>query len=158
MKNGEIYQIKTHRIPFKDCKANIHVDSGDHTILKVYKNELNVPMRAVNHFFIGLGARCYEEKHDEEIRDLQEIVRIQAVIIVKYIEKYGQLPIKNRYARVKNLARRVPTGEIVSVLLKDKREHHFREYKSSEGLARPYRTKRDLILGDRWVDLAEPED
>lgn len=66
--------------------------------------------------------------------------------------------LENKVARMKNLVRRVPTGEIVGIQLSDKREHHFREYKSSEGLARPYRTKRDLILGDRWVDLAEPED
>lgn len=66
--------------------------------------------------------------------------------------------LENKVARVKNLTRRVPTGEIVSIQLSDKREHHFREYKSKEGLARPYRTKRDLILGNRWVDLAEPED
>ncbi len=64
----------------------------------------------------------------------------------------------NKVDGVKNLMRRVPTGKIVGVQLRDKREHHFREYKSSEGLARPYRTKWDLILGDRWVDLAEPED
>lgn len=64
----------------------------------------------------------------------------------------------NKVARVKNLTRRVPTGEIVGVLLNDKREHRFREYRRPEGLARPYRTKRDLILGERWIDLAEPED
>ena len=66
--------------------------------------------------------------------------------------------LENKVARVKNLARRVPTGELVSIQLSDKREHHFREYKSSVGLARPHRTSRDLIFGDRWVDLAEPED
>ncbi len=66
--------------------------------------------------------------------------------------------LENKVARVKNLTRRVPTGKIVGIQLSDKREHHFREYKSKEGLARPYRTKRDLILGNRWVDLAEPED
>ncbi len=59
---------------------------------------------------------------------------------------------------LRNLTRRAPTGEIVSIELNDKREHHFREYKSKEGLARPYRSKRDLILGDRWIDLSEPED
>ena len=36
-------------------------------------------------FFLGLGTRCYEEKHDEEIQDLQERVRSQATIIVKYL-------------------------------------------------------------------------
>ena len=66
--------------------------------------------------------------------------------------------LEKKIIRVNNLARRVPTGEIASIQLSDKREHHFREYKSSEALAQPYRTKHDLILGDRWVDLAEPED
>ena len=66
--------------------------------------------------------------------------------------------LENKVARVKNFVRRVPTGEIVSIQLSDKREHHFREYKKSEGLARPHRTSRDLIFGDRWIDLAEPED
>ena len=66
--------------------------------------------------------------------------------------------LENKVARVKNLARRVPTGEMVSIQLSDKREHHFREYKSTVGLARPHRTSRDLFLGDRWIDLAEPED
>ena len=64
----------------------------------------------------------------------------------------------NKVDGVKNLARRVPTGGMVGVQLKDKREHHFREYKSPQELARPYRTKIDLILGDGWIDLAEPED
>jgi len=45
---------------------------------------------------IGLATRCFEEKHDQQIRDLKERVRIQAKIIVKYIEKYGQLPVKDR--------------------------------------------------------------
>ena len=91
MENSDIYHVKTHRIPIPDTKASIHVDPGDHTILKVYKAFLKVPMRAVIHFLLGLGSRCYEEKHDQEIRDLQERVRIQANIIVKYIEKYGQV-------------------------------------------------------------------
>ena len=64
----------------------------------------------------------------------------------------------DKLARVEMLTRRFPTGEIVAIQLNDNREHHFREYKRPYGLARPYRTKRDLILGDRWVDLAEPED
>jgi len=72
--------------------------------------------------------------------------------------EYTSSELENKVARVKNLTRRVPTGEIVGIQLNDKRERHFREYRTSEGLARPYRTKRDLILGNRWVDLAEPED
>ena len=63
----------------------------------------------------------------------------------------------DRIARVEILARRFPTGKIVSIQLKDNREHHFREYRRSDGLARPYKTKSDLILDDLGIDLAEPE-
>ena len=61
-------------------------------------------------------------------------------------------------ARVEILAQRFPTGEIVGIRLNDNREHHFREYKRPDGLARPYKTKCDPILGDLWIDLAESED
>ena len=56
-------------------------------------------MRAAIHFLLGLGSRCYEEKHDDQISDLQERVRIQAKIIAKYIEKYGQLRVKDQLRR-----------------------------------------------------------
>jgi len=86
--------FKPHILRKKDYSTCVHVDQGDKTILKVYKSTLNTTMTAVLHFFIGIGARCYEEKHDQEIQDLQERIRIQAVIIVKYIEKYGQLRVR----------------------------------------------------------------
>ena len=83
--------IKPHILRKEDYAACVHIDKGDKTILKVYKSTLKTTMTAALHFLIGIGARCFEEKHDQEIRDLQERVRIQAKIIVKYIEKYGQL-------------------------------------------------------------------
>ena len=86
--------FKPHKIALKDCAAHVHVDNGDKTVLKVYKSVLKSTMTAAFHFFLGIGIRCFEEKHDEQIRDLQERVRIQVKIIVKYIEKYGQLRVK----------------------------------------------------------------
>jgi len=95
MNNGENINIKPHKLPEKTVKSTIHVDFGDLTILKVYKKVLKAPIRAVVHHLIGIAVRCLEEKHDEEIKDLKERVRIQAKIIVKYIEKYGQLRVKD---------------------------------------------------------------
>ena len=86
--------IKTYILRKEDYAACVYIDKGDKTILKVYKSTLKTTMTAALHFFIGIGARCYEEKHDQHIEDLQERVRIQAKIIVKYIEKYGQLRAK----------------------------------------------------------------
>jgi hypothetical protein len=59
---------------------------------------------------------------------------------------------------VEKLAIRQPTGKLVTVALNNGREHTFKEYWSPEGLTRPRRRSHDLLLGDRWIDLAEPED
>ena len=88
--------IKPHKLRTEDRATHIYVDNGDNIILKVYKKLLKSTMTATLHFLLGLGSRCFEEKHDQQIRDLQERVCIQAKIIVKYIEKYGQLPVKDR--------------------------------------------------------------
>jgi len=58
---------------------------------------------------------------------------------------------------VRNLARRQPTGEVVTVQMTGNRERRFKQYKSPDGLTRPHLHSRDLIFGDRWIDLAEPE-
>ncbi len=86
--------IKAHRIPRTARAATVHVDKGDHTILKVYAKTLKTTLTTALHHLLGVGARCFEENHDQEIKDLEERVRIQAFIIVKYIEKYGQLRAK----------------------------------------------------------------
>jgi chromosome segregation ATPase len=99
----------------------------------------------------------------KSVKHIQESVQANHASINQLNAKLVSLEhtsseLENKVARVKNLTRRAPTGEIVGIQLNNKRERHFREYRTSEGLARPYRTKRDLILGNRWVDLAEPED
>ena len=97
------------------------------------------------------------------VKNIQNSVQGNSALIhqlnTKLVSFEHTLPdLENKVTRVKNLTRRVPTGKIVGIQLDDKRDHHFREYKSKEGLAWPYRTIHDLILGDRWIDLAEPED
>jgi len=82
---------KVFRLRRDQAGTNIYVDKGDYSILKVYKHVMKSTMTAVLHHMIGSAAKCWEEKHDLQITDLNERVRIQAFIIVKYIEKYGQL-------------------------------------------------------------------
>ena len=83
--------IKPHIVRRKDRTTHVYVDEGDKTILKVYKSLFKCTMTGTLHILLGVGARCFEEKHDQEIRRLNKIMRIQARIIVAYIEKYGQL-------------------------------------------------------------------
>lgn len=37
--------LKPHKIAPKDDKATIHIDSGDHILLKVYENSLKAPLQ-----------------------------------------------------------------------------------------------------------------
>jgi len=83
--------ITPHKLRRKDRAAHIWLDKGDHIILKLYKRILKSTMTAALHYMIGIATRCFEEKHLQTIADLEERTRIQARIIVKYIEKYGQL-------------------------------------------------------------------
>jgi len=96
MNNGKNSEIGLHRLGPKDVKTTIHIDLVDYYILKVYKGALKAPMRSVLHHMLGRVSKCWEEKHDLQIKDLNERVRIQARIIVAYMNKYGQLPVKDR--------------------------------------------------------------
>ena len=64
------------------------------------------------------------------MKHIEESVRDNRASIDKLTTRLVSLEhvtseIENKVAIVKNLARRVPTGEIVSIELSDKREHHF---------------------------------
>ena len=54
-------------------------------------------------------------------------------------------------------------SDIVSKLSEDVElangsKHTFRVYKGKRGLSNPHRVSIDPFLGDKYVDLAEPED
>ena len=43
MNNSDNIMLRLHKIALEDDKATIHIDSGDHILLKVYKNSLKAP-------------------------------------------------------------------------------------------------------------------
>ena len=55
-------------------------------------------------------------------------------------------------------ALRRPTDNVITLRLKAGRDHRFREYRGPQGLRQPHKTATDWILGDKFVDLSEPED
>ena len=81
-----------YRVPRDQRRDIIAISNHDKEIVKMYKNLFKRPMIAVIHWMIGQSAKCFEEKHEEIIRNLQERTRIQARIILAYLNKYG--PIK----------------------------------------------------------------
>ena len=126
------------------------------TALGNFENQLNT--KADQEMLSHLQTRIsLLEKWGREIDKL--LVTMQKAQVDNQQQVAGVISsVVDRLARVEILTRRFPTGEIVGIQLKDNRKHHFREYKRSDGLARPYKNKCDLILGDLWIDLAEPED
>ena len=83
-----------YRVPKDQIGTHIAISKGDNEIVKIYKNLFKRPSIVVMHWMIGQSAKCWEEKHEEVIENLQERVRIQAKIIVAYLNKYG--PIKEK--------------------------------------------------------------
>ena len=71
--------------------THIPVSRGDQQIIRMYKDVFRRPMIAVLHAMVGQSAKCWEEKHDETIRTLNERLRIQARIILAYLNKYGPI-------------------------------------------------------------------
>jgi len=80
-----------YRLRREDVSTLIGISRGDHNLLKVYKNIDRKPMLAVLHDLIGLGAKCREEKHEQEIENLEESLRIATRIATTYLRKYGKI-------------------------------------------------------------------
>jgi len=60
-------------------------------------------------------------------------------------------------ARAQTLAVREPTDDFERLELANGSKHTFRVYKGKRGLSNPHRVSADPFLGDKYVDLAEPE-
>jgi chromosome segregation ATPase len=60
-------------------------------------------------------------------------------------------------AKAQALAVRKPTDDFERLELANGSKHTFRVYKGKRGLSKPHRVSIDLFLGDKYVDLAEPE-
>ena len=61
-------------------------------------------------------------------------------------------------AKAQALAVRKPTDDFERLELANGSKHTFRVYKGKRGLSNPHRVSIDPFLGDKYVDLAEPED
>ncbi len=90
-----------YRLTRDQVETRIAISKGDKEVIKMYKNLFKRPLVAVLHWMIGQSAKCWEEKHEEVIRNLQERGRIQAKIILAYLHKYGPITKKTPMERGK---------------------------------------------------------
>ena len=87
-KKGDLY---VYSLRNGQVASTIAVGSNDLLILQVYKNIFKKPMVAVLHDMIGTAARCWEDHHHRIIKEMEEKLRTDELIILKYIQKYGRI-------------------------------------------------------------------
>jgi len=85
---GDLYVYSLRKGKIASYIAIGHVDL---LILKMYKNILRKPMRAILHDMIGTAAKCWEEKHDQQIKELEEKSITDERIIYAYIKSFGRI-------------------------------------------------------------------
>jgi len=83
--------------------------------------------------------------------------------VPELVAKVGNLEqvLGTTQSQVKHLAlvvERKPTDDTERIRLTNGRDHTFRVYRGRRGLTRPHRISIDPFLGDKYVDLSEPED
>jgi len=77
-----------------DEATKVRISSVDLTILKIYKERYKIPITAIVHEMIGTAAKCWEERHEAVIKELQERVTEAEWIMGLYYKKYGPLHVK----------------------------------------------------------------
>ena len=85
----------------------MRIAEGDYNIITVYRNLYNKPRTTILHEMIGTAAKCWEEKHDEQLKELREWknktedYELMARIVELYKQKYGPLRVIRRNQREK---------------------------------------------------------
>ena len=87
-KPGDLY---AYRLKREEVAGRVSIGSGDLEILRMYKHLCKKPMLAVLHDMIVTAVKCWEDHHDSNIKEMEERLRTQEDIIVRYIHKFGRL-------------------------------------------------------------------
>ena len=97
----------------------IGVSEGDYTILNAYSHKFGIPRTTLVHEMIGCSAKCWEEKHVQTIKELEEHNTTLERIVIAYLRKYGRI---KKESMVDELATLIAQEEIKQTKLKKKRE------------------------------------
>ena len=89
---GYVYQV-----PDKNRAAMVRISVEDNILVSSYREVHKKPRTTIIHLMIGQATKCWEEKHDEKVRELEEL-RMKLLtaehIMALYHEKYGPLHVK----------------------------------------------------------------
>jgi hypothetical protein len=87
-KKGDLY---VYRLRKGQIACSMAIGYDDLLILQMYKNIFKKPMVAVLHDMIGTAAMCWEEQHGRKIKEMEEKLITNELIIIRYIQKFGRI-------------------------------------------------------------------
>ena len=87
-KSGDLY---TYCLKRGQRASNIAVGYDDLAILKMYKHLQKKPIVVVLHDMIVTAVKCWENEHNRKFKEMEERLRTQEDIIIRYIQKFGRV-------------------------------------------------------------------
>lgn len=90
---GKIKDFKTllsmkgylYQVPDKDRATMVRISAEDDILVLSYREAHKKPRTTIIHLMIGQSIKCWEEKHDEKLRELEEL----EPIVFAYYKIYG---------------------------------------------------------------------
>jgi len=89
---GYVYQV-----PNSNLVAQARISAEDGILVFSYREVHKKPITTIIHLMIGQATKCWEEKHDEkiiELNELREKLIAAEFIMALYHKKYGPLHVK----------------------------------------------------------------
>jgi len=87
-KPGDLY---TYGLKRGQIASRVAIGYCDLEILRMYKHLLRKPIVVILHDMIVTAVKCQENHHDSNIKEMEEKLRTQEDIIVRYIRKFGRV-------------------------------------------------------------------
>jgi len=84
-------ELPAYSLKHSDIASYIAVGQGDLDILQMYKHLFKKPMLAVLHYMIITAAKCWEEHHNRNIKEMKEKLRTNEMIILEYLRRFGRI-------------------------------------------------------------------
>jgi hypothetical protein len=87
-KPGDLY---TYGLKKGEIAARTAIGYDDLEILRMYKHLHKKPMLVILHEMIVTAVKCWENEHNRKFKEMEEKLRTQEDIILRYIDKFGRL-------------------------------------------------------------------
>ena len=87
-KTSELY---TYGLKRGQRAGTVALGYGDLEILRMYKHLLKKPIVVVLHDMIVTAVKCWENQHNRKFKEMEEKLRTQEDIIMRYIRKFGRV-------------------------------------------------------------------